>query len=78
MSHGKKGGMAKLQHWLETDTGAGFSNTATCIGAAIVLLGALFKIQHWNGAGLMLTVGLLTEAVIFFLMLASSCFNPFS
>lgn len=35
-------------------------------GAAIVIVGALFKIQHWEGAGIMLTVGLLTEAVIFF------------
>ena len=36
-------------------------------GAAIVILGALFKIQHWPGAGLMLTIGLSTEALIFFL-----------
>lgn len=34
-------------------------------GAAIVILGALFKIMHWPGAGAMLTVGLLTEAAIF-------------
>lgn len=36
-------------------------------GAAIVILGAMFKIMHWPGAGLMLVVGLSTEAVIFFL-----------
>ena len=42
------------------------------IGAAIVIVGALFKIQHWEGAGLMLTIGLLTEAVIFFF----SAFEP--
>jgi gliding motility-associated protein GldL len=41
-------------------------------GAAIVIVGALFKIQHWEGAGLMLTIGLLTEAVIFFF----SAFEP--
>ncbi len=35
-------------------------------GAAIVLVGALFKITHWPGATVMLTIGLLTEAVIFF------------
>lgn len=34
-------------------------------GAAIVILGAMFKIMHWPGAGLMLVVGLSTEAVIF-------------
>ncbi len=42
------------------------------IGASVVIVGALFKIQHWNGAGLMLTVGLFTEAVIFFF----SAFEP--
>jgi len=35
-------------------------------GASVVIMGALFKIQHWPGAGLMLTLGLSTEAVIFF------------
>lgn len=35
-------------------------------GASIVLVGALFKINHWPGATLMLAVGLLTEAAIFF------------
>ncbi|MGZ3903054.1 MAG: type IX secretion system motor protein PorL/GldL [Bacteroidia bacterium] len=34
-------------------------------GAAIVIVGALFKIQHWAGANQMLIVGLLTEALIF-------------
>ena len=42
------------------------------IGAAVVIVGALFKIQHWDGANEMLIVGLLTEAVIFFL----SAFQP--
>jgi gliding motility-associated protein GldL len=42
------------------------------IGASIVIVGALFKIQHWNFAGLMLTVGLFTEAIIFFF----SAFEP--
>ncbi len=34
-------------------------------GAAIVIIGALFKIQHWEGASLMLILGLGTEAIIF-------------
>jgi gliding motility-associated protein GldL len=42
------------------------------IGAAVVIVGALFKIQHWDYANEMLIVGLLTEAVIFFL----SAFQP--
>ncbi len=42
------------------------------IGASVVIVGALFKIQHWQGAGFMLTVGLFTEAIIFFF----SAFEP--
>ena len=42
------------------------------IGAAVVIIGALFKILHWKGADYMLMVGLGTEAVIFFL----SAFQP--
>ena len=41
-------------------------------GAALVLTGALFKIQHYPGAGLMLLIGMGTEVVIFFL----SAFEP--
>jgi len=35
------------------------------MGAAVVIVGALFKIQHWPGASTFLIVGLLTEAAIF-------------
>ncbi|MEL7006198.1 MAG: gliding motility protein GldL, partial [Bacteroidota bacterium] len=42
------------------------------IGAAVVIVGALFKIVHWPGANEMLMIGLLTEAAIFFL----SAFEP--
>jgi len=42
------------------------------IGASVVIIGALFKIQHLEGAGLMLGIGLTTEAIIFFL----SAFEP--
>lgn len=42
------------------------------LGAAIVIVGAMFKIMHWPFAGLMLVVGLSTEAVIF----AFSAFQP--
>jgi gliding motility-associated protein GldL len=42
-------------------------NFIVCVGAAIVIVGALFKILHWKGADLMLMVGLLTEAAIFLL-----------
>ena len=46
------------------------------LGAAIVIIGALFKIQHMSfgpiNGGLMLTIGLITEAVIFTI----SAFEP--
>lgn len=42
------------------------------IGAAVVIIGALFKIQHWNGAGPLLILGLSTEAIIF----TFSAFEP--
>jgi len=37
------------------------------LGAAVVIVGALFKIMHWPGSGILLTIGLLTEAGIFIL-----------
>ncbi len=42
-----------------------FLHLASCIGAAVVILGALFKIMHWPGCNEMLIVGLGTEAVLF-------------
>lgn len=41
-------------------------------GASMVIIGALFKLQHWQYSGLFLTIGLMTEAFIFFL----SAFEP--
>ena len=46
------------------------------LGASIVILGALFKILHWEigplNGGLLLAIGLITEAIIF----AISAFEP--
>ena len=61
--------MAELTHsrrWKST------MNYFYSIGASIVLLGALFKLQHWPYGGHMLTIGMSCEAVIFFL----SAFEP--
>lgn len=41
-------------------------------GASVVLMGALFKIMHWPGSGIMLVAGMGTEVLIFFL----SAFEP--
>jgi gliding motility-associated protein GldL len=42
------------------------------LGASVVIIGALFKIQHWPFATEMLTLGLCTESIIFFF----SAFEP--
>src|SRR5690606_14690224 len=47
-------------------------NFAYGMGAAVVIIGALFKLMHWPFASLMLIVGLTTEALIFGL----SAFDP--
>ena len=53
-----------------------FMNMAYGLGAAIVIIGALFKITHMEfgfiNGNLMLTLGLVTEAIIF----AISAFEP--
>lgn len=41
-------------------------------GATAVIIGALFKIMHFPGAGIVLTAGMLVEAFIFFM----SAFEP--
>jgi hypothetical protein len=38
------------------------------VGAAVVLMGALFKLESWDGASEMLIIGLTTEAVIFLVL----------
>ena len=55
-SKGYKNFMAKLYGW----------------GAAVVIFGALFKINHWPGGTFMLIIGMCTETIIFFL----SAFEP--
>jgi len=51
-------------------------NMAYGLGASIVIIGALFKILHWEfgplNGGILLAVGLITEALIF----AISAFEP--
>ena len=53
--------------FFQTKAGQNFMAKLYGIGASIVILGAMFKILHWPGADLMLTIGLTTEAIIFFI-----------
>ncbi len=56
-----------LQAWMDSRTGQMFLNYAYSWGAAIVILGALFKLTHIHGADLMLFIGMGTEVIVFFL-----------
>ncbi len=49
----------------ETKRGKTILNFIFSFGAAIVILGALFKILHWRGATGMLMAGMFTEVAIF-------------
>ncbi len=61
-----------ISELVESDGYKKFMGKVYGFGASVVLLGALFKIQHYPGASIMLVVGLLTEALIFFF----SAFEP--
>lgn len=59
--------VTRLQHWMDSVPGQTFLNYAYSWGAAVVILGALFKLTHLPGGNLMLFLGMGTEAVVFFL-----------
>lgn len=56
----------------KSKTGKKLMNMVYGLGAAVVIIGALFKIMHWPYGNLMLIIGLITEAVVF----AISAFEP--
>ena len=43
-------------------------NLTIGVGASIVMLGALFKIMSWEGGDMMITAGLVTEAILFLIL----------
>ncbi len=57
--------MAQKKSFFENASGKRILNYVYSWGAAIVILGALFKILHLPGANLMLMVGMGTEVIIF-------------
>lgn len=59
--------ITRLQHWMDSVPGQTFLNYAYSWGAAIVILGALFKLTHLPGGNIMLFIGMGTEVVVFFL-----------
>jgi len=54
-----------FSRWYNSPSGQRLVGATYCLGAAVVILGALFKIQHWPGAGYVLTAGMITEAILF-------------
>lgn len=56
-----------LQKWMDSVPGQTFLNYAYSWGAAVVILGTLFKLTHLPGANIMLFVGMGTEVVVFFI-----------
>jgi gliding motility-associated protein GldL len=43
-------------------------NSLISWGATVVIIGLMFKILHWKGGEMMIAVGLITEAILFFVM----------
>jgi len=61
--------MSGKGNWFASKTGKTVLKHFFGWGAAIVIVGALFKIQHYPGSDIMLPVGLGLEAVIFIVMI---------
>lgn len=61
----EKKGFARFMHWYESYQGKRVVGMVYSIGAAVVIIGALFKIMHFPGAGAVLMVGMITEAILF-------------
>ena len=60
-AHKKSGFMA----WYESYKGKRVTGIVYSVGAAVVIIGALFKILHWPGASAVLMIGMFTEAFLF-------------
>jgi gliding motility-associated protein GldL len=56
---------SKFEIWWNSPQGKQFAGSAYSLGASVVIIGAMFKIQHWTGGGLMLGIGMSVEAILF-------------
>lgn len=54
-----------LISFMQSDTGKNFASKCYGLGASVVIIGALFKIEHWPLASWFLSIGMLTEAFLF-------------
>lgn len=55
----------RLEKFLQTERGKRFINYAYSIGAAIVILGAMFKLLHFPFGNELLFIGMITEVIVF-------------
>lgn len=61
-----KNAIRRIQAFMDSARGKTILNYLYSWGAAIVILGTLFKLTHITGANLMLFVGMGTEVIVFF------------
>ncbi|MDY6426797.1 MAG: gliding motility protein GldL, partial [Bacteroidales bacterium] len=54
-----------MASFFSTPKGKRITGVAYGLGASVVIIGALFKIQHYPGAGVMLMIGMFIEACLF-------------
>lgn len=55
----------RLEKFLQTERGKRFINFVYSIGAAIVILGAMFKLLHFPFGNELLLIGMITEVIVF-------------
>ena len=55
----------KFDIWFNTPEVKRYLGAAYSLGASVVIIGAMFKILHLNGAGVMLGIGMSVEAFLF-------------
>ncbi len=55
----------RLEKFLQTERGKRFINYMYSIGAAIVILGAMFKLLHFPFGNELLFIGMVTEVIVF-------------
>ena len=63
--HGVGKKQSGFMQWYESYKGKRVVGMVYSIGAAVVIVGALFKIMHWPGASSVLIIGMSTEVLLF-------------
>lgn len=65
MKAAKEGKSKGFMGWYESYQGKKVVGAVYSLGASVVIVGALFKIMHFPGAGAMLMIGMGVEAILF-------------